>query len=234
MCQLGRSSCPPRTTLHTHTLLPAHAPPLPPCPPLGRSPALQKLLAFEKFLEEHPEWRDKVGGLVSAGFPCLAALNACLEALVPGRARSAAARAPATLHFPRLNGTAAPGPPARRCCLCRLRCPAGQTCPSTSGCAGAGWPGGLAMHASHARSLRVGAWLALPPPQAAGTVGRCCRAPAVFRLGLCWPHCCVAPPSASTHRPRSLLCRSMVHEVVGRINGQYGTLTHVPIYHLDR
>lgn len=26
----------------------------------------------------------------------------------------------------------------------------------------------------------------------------------------------------------------MVHEVVGRINGQYGTLTHVPIYHLDR
>lgn len=22
----------------------------------------QKLLAFEKFLEEHPEWRDKVGG----------------------------------------------------------------------------------------------------------------------------------------------------------------------------
>lgn len=26
----------------------------------------------------------------------------------------------------------------------------------------------------------------------------------------------------------------MVHEIVGRINGQYGTLTHVPIYHLDR
>lgn len=32
----------------------------------------------------------------------------------------------------------------------------------------------------------------------------------------------------------SNLVRSMVHEVVGRINGQYGTLTHVPIYHLDR
>ena len=28
--------------------------------------------------------------------------------------------------------------------------------------------------------------------------------------------------------------RSMVHEIVGRINGHYGTLTHVPIHHLDR
>ncbi|KAF5827092.1 glycosyltransferase family 20-domain-containing protein [Dunaliella salina] len=27
--------------------------------------------------------------------------------------------------------------------------------------------------------------------------------------------------------------RSMVHEIVGRINGQFGTLTYVPIYHLD-
>jgi trehalose 6-phosphate synthase/phosphatase len=27
--------------------------------------------------------------------------------------------------------------------------------------------------------------------------------------------------------------RSMVHEIVGRINGMYGTLTYVPIYHLD-
>ena len=26
----------------------------------------------------------------------------------------------------------------------------------------------------------------------------------------------------------------MVHEIVGRINGHYGTLTHVPIHHLDR
>ena len=25
-----------------------------------------------------------------------------------------------------------------------------------------------------------------------------------------------------------------MHEVVGRINGHYGTLTHVPIHHLDR
>ena len=25
----------------------------------------------------------------------------------------------------------------------------------------------------------------------------------------------------------------MVHEIVGRINGQFGTLTYVPIYHLD-
>lgn len=28
--------------------------------------------------------------------------------------------------------------------------------------------------------------------------------------------------------------RSMVHEIVGRINGHYGSLTHVPIHHLDR
>ena len=25
-----------------------------------------------------------------------------------------------------------------------------------------------------------------------------------------------------------------MHEIVGRINGHYGTLTHVPIHHLDR
>ena len=36
--------------------------------------------------------------------------------------------------------------------------------------------------------------------------------------------------------PRFLVqkLRSMVHEIVGRINGHYGTLTHVPIHHLDR
>eukprot|EP00894_Picocystis_sp_ML_P003595 jgi/Pico_ML_1/54112/g4535.t1 len=28
--------------------------------------------------------------------------------------------------------------------------------------------------------------------------------------------------------------RSLVHEIVGRINGKFGTLTHVPIHHLDR
>lgn len=28
--------------------------------------------------------------------------------------------------------------------------------------------------------------------------------------------------------------RRTVHEVVGRINGHYGSLTHVPIHHLDR
>ena len=27
----------------------------------------QKLLAYEKFLEEHPEWRDKVGRVVGGG-----------------------------------------------------------------------------------------------------------------------------------------------------------------------
>lgn len=35
------------------------------------------------------------------------------------------------------------------------------------------------------------------------------------------------------HAPLQKL-RSMVHEIVGRINGHYGTLTHVPIHHLDR
>jgi trehalose 6-phosphate synthase/phosphatase len=28
--------------------------------------------------------------------------------------------------------------------------------------------------------------------------------------------------------------RSMVHEIVGRINGKHGSLTHVPIHHLDK
>lgn len=43
----------------------------------------------------------------------------------------------------------------------------------------------------------------------------------------------IAVPSR-TDVPEYQRLRSMVHEVVGRINGQYGTLTHVPIYHLDR
>lgn len=43
----------------------------------------------------------------------------------------------------------------------------------------------------------------------------------------------IAVPSR-TDVPEYQKLRSMVHEIVGRINGQYGTLTHVPIYHLDR
>jgi trehalose 6-phosphate synthase/phosphatase len=43
----------------------------------------------------------------------------------------------------------------------------------------------------------------------------------------------IAVPSR-TDVPEYQRLRSMVHEVVGRINGKYGTLTHVPIYHLDR
>uniref|UniRef100_A0A1D1ZTE0 alpha,alpha-trehalose-phosphate synthase (UDP-forming) n=1 Tax=Auxenochlorella protothecoides TaxID=3075 RepID=A0A1D1ZTE0_AUXPR len=43
----------------------------------------------------------------------------------------------------------------------------------------------------------------------------------------------IAVPSR-TDVPEYQRLRSMVHEVVGRINGRYGTLTHVPIYHLDR
>jgi len=40
----------------------------------------------------------------------------------------------------------------------------------------------------------------------------------------------------SPNKPMFLVqkLRSMVHEIVGRINGHYGTLTHVPIHHLDR
>lgn len=37
-------------------------------------------------------------------------------------------------------------------------------------------------------------------------------------------------PLTTTFCPRLY---SMVHEIVGRINGQFGTLTYVPIYHLD-
>ncbi|KAK9830458.1 hypothetical protein WJX72_011880 [[Myrmecia] bisecta] len=43
----------------------------------------------------------------------------------------------------------------------------------------------------------------------------------------------IAVPSR-TDVPEYQRLRSMVHEVVGRINGHYGTLTHVPIHHLDR
>ncbi|KAL0043722.1 hypothetical protein WJX82_000124 [Trebouxia sp. C0006] len=43
----------------------------------------------------------------------------------------------------------------------------------------------------------------------------------------------IAVPSR-TDVPEYQKLRSMVHEIVGRINGHYGTLTHVPIHHLDR
>ncbi|BDA46931.1 probable alpha,alpha-trehalose-phosphate synthase [UDP-for [Coccomyxa sp. Obi] len=43
----------------------------------------------------------------------------------------------------------------------------------------------------------------------------------------------IAVPSR-TDVPEYQRLRSMVHEIVGRINGHYGTLTHVPIHHLDR
>ncbi|EFJ46005.1 hypothetical protein VOLCADRAFT_63119, partial [Volvox carteri f. nagariensis] len=42
----------------------------------------------------------------------------------------------------------------------------------------------------------------------------------------------IAVPSR-TDVPEYQKLRSMVHEIVGRINGQYGTLTYVPIFHLD-
>ena len=43
----------------------------------------------------------------------------------------------------------------------------------------------------------------------------------------------IAVPSR-TDVPEYRRLRSLVHEIVGRINGRYGTLTHVPIHHLDR
>uniref|UniRef100_A0A061SCE1 Trehalose-phosphate synthase 1 n=1 Tax=Tetraselmis sp. GSL018 TaxID=582737 RepID=A0A061SCE1_9CHLO len=43
----------------------------------------------------------------------------------------------------------------------------------------------------------------------------------------------IAVPSR-TDVPEYQKLRSLVHEIVGRINGKFGTLTHVPIHHLDR
>lgn len=43
----------------------------------------------------------------------------------------------------------------------------------------------------------------------------------------------IAVPSR-TDVPEYQKLRSMVHEIVGRINGQFSTLTYVPIHHLDR
>lgn len=43
----------------------------------------------------------------------------------------------------------------------------------------------------------------------------------------------IAVPSR-TDVPEYIKLRGMVHEIVGRINGQFGTLTYVPIHHLDR
>lgn len=43
----------------------------------------------------------------------------------------------------------------------------------------------------------------------------------------------IAVPSR-TDVPEYQRLRSMVHEIVGRINGAFGTLTYVPIHHLDR
>lgn len=50
-------------------------------------------------------------------------------------------------------------------------------------------------------------------------------------LRLCFAQ--IAVPSR-TDVPEYQKLRSMVHEIVGRINGAFGTLTYVPIHHLDR
>lgn len=43
----------------------------------------------------------------------------------------------------------------------------------------------------------------------------------------------IAVPSR-TDVPEYQKLTSLVHEIVGRINGRFGTLTTVPIHHLDR
>jgi hypothetical protein len=57
----------------------------------------------------------------------------------------------------------------------------------------------------------------------------------VFLLFVCCTFfvCQIAVPSR-TDVPEYQKLRSMVHEIVGRINGAFGTLTYVPIHHLDR
>lgn len=52
-------------------------------------------------------------------------------------------------------------------------------------------------------------------------------------LSSCCSHLQIAVPSR-TDVPEYQKLRSMVHEIVGRINGAFGTLTYVPIHHLDR
>ncbi len=130
----------------------------------------QKLLAFEKFLEEHPEWRDKV---------------LLVQIAVPSRTDVPEYQARPPARPPRA-GLGAPGRAACRAACLHLRPAASPRHPSRT-------------RARAARAMRV---------SSAGREARGAR--------------------------RAQRLRSMVHEIVGRINGHYGTLTHVPIHHLDR
>lgn len=130
----------------------------------------QKLLAFEKFLQEHEEWRDKV-------------------LLVQVRAGL----------------------------WCWCWCPCDATFLIKPPC-----------------SQPIVSWLLLTDSMVT------CLLPAPHITSL-------LPHSISTHPPTHQIAvpsrtdvpeyqklRSMVHEIVGRINGAFGTLTYVPIHHLDR
>ena len=132
----------------------------------------QKLLAFEKFLEEHPEWRDKVL-LVQIAVPSRTDVPE-YQVCTPHPACTAVVVFERCMHLPIMASIAHPG---------------------TSSVFYKSFAG-----SSHEFSL---IW----------SKSSCifkCSCDCLQRL------------------------RSMVHEIVGRINGHYGTLTHVPIHHLDR
>lgn len=227
-------------------------------------PGLQKLLAFEKFLEEHPEWRDKVGPSASGGRPwppagwsfSAAFYGASYPADWPSQglpraqaaARPGSAPRPAPPHMP-LAALPVHGRRILPRSRPRARLPSAP-CPAPSACS-AGAAGADCCALAHRRArvptaAQVGAgeqlWtgrLALGSREAPRSRGRvlhvssrspCRRSPTA---AACAAQAWMNPPGLPAP-PRLVLPCSMVHEIVGRINGQYGTLTHVPIYHLDR
>jgi hypothetical protein len=148
----------------------------------------QKLLAFEKFLYEHPEWRDKV-------------------LLVQVRGSHAGGREV----------------PARAADCGRDQ---GLALPVASGAA------------LHCRQPTGGAACVGGQPQARLRPALC-RGSRVNSHYCPLSHAPGAPPSkiavpSRTDVPEYQRLRSIVHEIVGRINGAFGTLTYVPIHHLDR
>ena len=143
----------------------------------------QKLLAFEKFLEEHPQWRDKV---------------LLVQIAVPSRT-----------DVPEYQVTLRPILYARLHCL--------------------RWPQVTEF------CLALVLSILLPAGKSWWLWSR------LFLVGALQTEGAGLYVMRSSRRYAELTScvvlqrlRSMVHEVVGRINGHYGTLTHVPIHHLDR
>eukprot|EP00955_Chlamydomonas_euryale_P063526 358696-Chlamydomonas_euryale.AAC.6 len=149
----------------------------------------QKLLAYEKFLEEHPEWRDRECSRANRASKCCA--PACQEYLQL-QLRAHSLPHPSTLPHVLLGGAAGAdrSPIAHRLCVeyqkLPFLVPNSPSHPTHK------------PHTSHTQVLLVQ----------------------------------IAVPSR-TDVPEYQKLRSMVHEIVGRINGRFGTLTYVPIYHLD-